>query len=302
MKADFCELAVALIYNIPEPYNVDSVPSDDLVSIISYNNDDFDMDFKITESSEGDASRFELSIWNTRRGGVFTTGSYISYEFNWESKPDKTSGLQYGVIDDIKVVEGSDIKFTVQGYVSDQYAMKMLKLSEENTVIRNLNDFYGLCGPLGISQVESQIPNFTIDTPFSKPIGTFDKTILETALEIVEIVREQTGVNVGWRLHNKTEFILRDKDTDFLGSDLDVPQIFSDDLFISKSATEAITVTKNKITKYIECQGIPDLHKEQIIKLDEILYIVDEIEHSITTNDGYNMKLFIHTFEEVQNG
>jgi hypothetical protein len=232
---------------------------------------------------------------------VLYSGDYLLFKFYWESDPDHYTSY-HGLIKTVSVKRSSaNVLTIVKGQLVHQNILYNWSIYDKYPKLEYYSDVKDFVEHELKFEFVSMISGFTTDMNLPTPILTRGKSVGVIFEEVCKQITKSVLTNDEclWKFVNG-QTVLFYKRSDLSGRVLNeyfkisVPTIKYSDL-LTYTITDGEYVIElfglptivSGIVIYIDAEEVPDY-----ISIESAYYIVNEVEHKITLNDGYIAKLY----------
>jgi hypothetical protein len=275
---------------------------------VSFSNIQLDCELNLVDSIKNNGDKFTFTVYNIPANTIFSIGDLLVFNIYWLQEANKK--IKYvGLIKEVKTDRVSgDLKTVVKGEVVYQDLLYRWSIYEKYPLLKKwyeIPDF--IRNELGL-EFYSTMTGWETDIKLHEYIYTKNKTVGDIFDEICRQVRIYNLSNprndldkddLHWKLVNENTIIFYKRSD--LGSGLlndrfgiTFPSIHYTDLFEYTNnvknysiQTVGIPTMKAGVVFHIDTTGVPNFVKE-----NSAYFICDEVEHSITLKDGYNVKIY----------
>lgn len=332
IKCDQCILEVTVIHslqsfetNIEKFRNIQSISkyftrignetiylkNTDSVVKLQFNNTQLFCELKIIDSIEDESDKFTFKVWNVPDNTIFSEGDYLLFKFYWASDPT-TYTTYHGIIKKLKAKRTYDgLLTTIKGSLVDQEILYNTSVYEKYPKLSYYNDVQNFIEHDLNYNFTTLAPGFIDKTKLARPILTRGKSIGDVLTEVCKQLSKTTGQQCSWKFINGNTILLYKKSdlgTKYLNERYNIR-------VISIDYNSLFDFIDNGTDFTVECVGIPTLTAGLVFYIDcttvpsyittkSTYYVINEIEHTITLNNGYEVKIYcdLANSEEKKNG
>lgn len=280
----------------------------DSVVKLQFNNTQLLCELKIIDSTEDKSDKFTFKVWNIPDNTILSEGDYLLFKFYWKSDPT-TYTTYHGMIKRLKAKRtGEGLQTTIKGNLVNQEILYSTSVYEKYPKLTYFNDVQNFIENDLNYNFTTLAPGFVDKTPLSRPILTRDKSVGDVLTEICKQLTKSTGQECSWKfINNNTVLLYKKSDlgTKYLNERYNIRSISIDynslSDFIDNGTNFTVecvgipTLTAG-ITFYIDCTAVP-----AYVKTQSAYYVISEIEHNITLNAGYHVKIYCDLANSEEN-
>jgi hypothetical protein len=274
----------------------------DMLFQLQFDNTILSCELQIIDSTDDTADSFKFKVWNIPTDTILTIGDYLLFKFYYNSEPDVYT-TYHCVVKSLKPSRDSEANLLTEitGTVVDQDILSNWSIYAKYPKLNTYNDVKDFVENELKFNFTTTVPGFVDKTLLTTPILTRGKSISNILTEVCSQASKSLGKDCGWKFVNSNTILIYkniDLGTKLLNDqyNLLIPVINYNDIFEFVDNGTNFTVKvygiptlKSGVVFYVEVTTIPDY-----ITAKSTYYVVEEIEHSITINDGYIMKIYCH--------
>jgi hypothetical protein len=273
--------------------------------VLKFNNEQLHCDLNIIDSLEEGADKFSFSVWNVPDDVMFAQDDIILFRYYWQDDSSRYT-IYHGQILSISTDRsGADWKTTITGEIIHSNLMYNWSAYRRISLVKYYSDIASIVSSeIGLT-LKTHIEEFFDNIPLTEPILTYNKTVGEVLTDVCAQLSTE-NVKCRWKIINNDLFIYKVNELDHAifneAYDIDTLVVKYDDLL------EFTSVNDNQVQ--FKAFGLPAVKAGVVIELnsngapDYITWktdflIVDEVEHSITADDGYISTVYAHILGTV---